>query len=244
MKSENKLLQIVAIGLVAIAVLFAAKLLFVGDSLQDTKTIQSQGTAEMISSPDQAEIYARIEVLKKTAEEAAEESKVKSDAVVTALKALEGVTVETTGYNIYKQEDWTQNGPVFKGYTATYSLKVTTTDFDLVGKTIDAAVQNGANMIDSVQFTLSKDAEEKVRGEALKRASENAKMKATSVAEGLGVELGDIVGVSESNFYAQPYYYAKAAEMVSSGRPAADLVIEPSSITVSASINVVYEIDD
>ncbi|HME86888.1 MAG TPA: SIMPL domain-containing protein, partial [Candidatus Nanoarchaeia archaeon] len=140
--------------------------------------------------------------------------------------------------------DYTQNGPVFKGYVASYSLKVTTKDFDQVGKIIDVAVANGANAIDSVQFTLSKELEEQVRSEALKKAGQTARMKAEATAEGLGVELGDIVGVSESSFYAQPYYYAKATEAVAAGRPAADLVIEPSTIQVSASLNVAYEIDD
>ena len=242
MKSDNKIFQIITIGVVLIAVLFVAKLMFLPENLSNVKTIQSQGTAETTAQPDQAEIYARIEVIRDTADLAASDSKAKSTAVVDAIKKFDGATVETTGYNINKKEDWTQDGPVFKGYVATYSLKVTTTDFNQVGKVIDAAVNNGANNIDSVQFTLSKNAEEKVRSETLKQAGENAKMKAQAVAEGLGVQLGDIVSVSESNFYAQPYYFAKATEAVSAGRPAADLTIEPSSITVTASINVAYKI--
>ncbi len=242
MKSDNKITQIITIGVVLIAVLFVAKLMFLPENLSNVKTIQSQGTAETTAQPDQAEIYARIEILRDTADLAASESKTKSNAVVDALKAFDGTTVETTGYNIYKKEDWTQDGPVFKGYVATYSLKVTTSDFDQVGKIIDAAVNNGANAIDSVQFTLSKDLEEKVRSEVLKKAGEVARMKAEATAAGLGVKLGEIVSVSEGGYYAPPFYYAKAVESIAEGRPAADLAIEPSTIQVSATINVAYKI--
>lgn len=239
---KNTITTIITIGVVLIAVLFVAKVLFVPEQLSDMKTIQAQGSAESISQPDQAEMYLRIEVLKDTADLAATESKAKSTAVVDAIKKFEGAVVETTNYNIYKKEDWTQDGPVFKGYVATYSLKVTTKNFDNVGKILDAAVNNGANGVDNVQFTLSKDAEEKVRSEVLKKAGEVARLKAEATAAGVGVKLGDIVSVSEGNFYAPPIYYARAMEAVSAGKATSDLAIEPSSITVTATINVAYKI--
>jgi len=239
---DNKIGQILVIGLVVLVLLVAAKYMFVPSRASDARTINAVGTAESTATPDQAEVYARIDVLKQTADEAAAESKTASNAVVEALKKFEGTKVETTGYNIYKREDWTENGSVFKGYVATYNLKVTTKDMAQVGKIIDAAVENGANGIDSVQFTLSKDLEEKVRAEVLKKAGETARMKAEATAAGIGVKLGNIVSVSESNFYMPPMYYAKAVEAVSSGGRAADLAIEPSSIQVSASLNVAYEI--
>jgi len=67
-------------------------------------------------------------------------------------------------------------------------------------------------------------------------------MKAAATAEGLGVKLGSLVAVSESNFYAPPFYYARAAESISMGEKAADLAIEPSSIQVSATITAVYKL--
>ncbi len=240
--AHKQIATIITIGIVVIAVLFAAKLLFVPERLDQTRVISSTGSSEIIASPDQAEAYLRVEILRDTAQAAADESKSVSTRVIDAVKKIEGAEVETTSYNIYKKEDYTPEGPVFKGYVATYSLKATTKKLADIGKIIDAAVANGANAVDNVQFTLSKDAEETIKKDVLKKASENAKEKAQAVADGLGVSLGAVVSVTESGYYAPPFIYAKAAETVAMGRPVSDLQIEPSKITVTATVTVTYKI--
>lgn len=234
---------VAAVGIMLIIIMFAAKwIFFPAGSIDKEKTITSTGSSEILAMPDQAEIYMRIEVLRQTTAEAASESKEKSDAVLKTLEEFKGAKAETTSYNIYKKEDWSEKGPVFKGYAATYSLKVTTKNFDETGKIIDQAVSKGVNLVDNVQFTLSKDEEERIRKDALKKAGENARQKAEAVAEGLGFKLGDIVSVSESNFYYPPIVFGKAVEAVEAGEKVADLKIQPMDITVSASVNVVYGI--
>ena len=236
---------LIIIGAVAlIAVLFVVKLLFF-PNINETpdRTVTSTGTAEITTQPDQSEVYFRIEILKQTADEAAQESKLKSNAVVDALKLMEGVKVETTSYNVWKKEDWSEKGSVFKGYVATYNLKATTKNFDIVGKIIDIAIANGANGIDNLQFTLTPEKESEVKKEALKKAGVDAKSKAEAIAEGVGLKLGDLVSVSSQDFYYPPIMYAKAAELSTAGADAIqrEIAIEPKDLQVSATINVVYE---
>ncbi|MBN2421470.1 SIMPL domain-containing protein [Candidatus Woesearchaeota archaeon] len=237
---KKEITTIATIAIAIIVVLFVAKLLFMPTT--GMRTITQTGTAEMTADPDEAQMYLGISILKDTADLAASEAKTKSAAVIDAIKKIEGTTVETTNYNIYEEKDWTDKGSVSKGFRASYDLKVTTANFDDVGKIIDAAVNNGANNVNSVQFTLSKTAEEKVRAEALKQAGANAKIKAEAAAEGLGVILGSIVGVSESGFYPRPYYDTKLVAAVQEGASTSNLAIEPTSIDVSASITVTYKL--
>lgn len=241
---KNQITTIVTIAIAIIAVLFVAKLLFVPENPYNGQTTTQTGESKTTIQPDLAESYLRIEVLKDTAEEASADAKAKYDAVATAMKNYEDVTFEVQSYNIYKKEDWTDKGPVFKGYTAAYSLKVSTKKLENIGKVIDSAVKNGVNGVDSVQFTLSTDAQEKVRSEVLKKATENAKMKAQAIADGLGMKLGSVVSVSESGYYARPYLYAKMADSVNMGGSAESAAVgmEPSSVDVTASISVTYKL--
>jgi uncharacterized protein len=234
--------NIIIAGIVLIIILFAAKLLFFPRDISQ-KTITSTGTAEIIANPDLAEIYATIEVLKDTAQEAEASSKEISDAVLEKAKSFDDLKVETLSYNIYKREDWTEKGSVFKGYTASYSLKLSTEDFKDIGEVIDSIVNAGVNRIDNIQFTISLDNEETIKARALKKATESARVKAEAIAEGLNVRLGKIVSVSESGFYPRPYMMEKAVADIEQGREASSLIFEPRDITVTATINVVYSIN-
>lgn len=246
--ADKNVTKSIIIGAVAlIAVLFVVKALFF-PNINDTpdRTITSTGTAELRTEPNQAEVDFNIEVLKPTAEEASNEAKKKSNAVISVLKSMEGVKVETISYNVWKKEDWTEDGSVFKGYVATYSLKATTSSFDNVGQIIDAAIDNGANGISNVQFTLTPEEEAKVKREALKKAGIDAKSKAEAIAEGVGLKLGDIVSVSSQDFYYPPIFYAKAAELsvaesVDAEAINREIMVEPKELTVTATISVVYE---
>ena len=246
--ADKNVTKSIIIGAVAlIVVLFVVKALFF-PNINDTpeRTITSTGTAEIRTEPNQAEVDFRIEVLKQTAQEAADEAKQKSNAVISVLKSMEDVKVETISYNVWKKEDWTEDGAVFRGYVATYTLKAKTSDFENVGRIIDAAIDNGANGIDNVQFTLTSEEEAKVKKEALKKAGEDAKGKAEAIAEGVGLDLGDIVSVSSQDFYYPPYIFAKGAELavadsVDAGAINREIMVEPKELTVTATISVVYE---
>ncbi len=227
-------------GIVIIAILIVIKFAFF-PQITSEKTITSTGTSEIIIMPDTGEVYARIEVLKETAKQAEEESKKISDLALTKAKEFDA-KIETLSYNLYKREDWTPNGTFFKGYIATYSLKISTQKLDQIGRIVDTIVSSGVNFIDNIQFTLSKDKENEIKREALKKAGEITRQKAEAIAEGLGFKLGKIVKVSESEFFYPPIMYAEAVAEIGQGRKAAELKFEPQEIKVTATLHVEYSI--
>lgn len=239
---NKSLTTIISVGVLIIVLLVAVKLIFPGLTGTEQNVISATGSSEIIAQPDQAEIYATIDIVKATADLASTAAGDISNKVIATLKTYDGAVVETQSYSVNEKIDYTSTGPVSKGYEATYSLKVTTKNFTDVGKMIDSAVANGA-LINNVQFTLSKDQENQIKKQVLSQATNDAKQKVESMASGAGAKLGALVSVSEGNYYFPgPMVFEKAVATAAAGQRASDLVIEPSSVTVTASVTVTYSI--
>lgn len=63
--------------------------------------------------------------------------------------------IETESYSIVPQYDYIEGRQVFKGYRVTNNLKITVRNVEEVGRIIDTAVANGANIVSSVNFVVS-----------------------------------------------------------------------------------------
>lgn len=208
-------------------------------------TISATGISQIKVLPDLAAVYLSIETLEDTADESKTENTIISNKVMDSLKGLglKDSDIETLNYNIYPEYDWSFNKQTLKGYKTVNSIKVKTTDFDLLGDIIDIAVSAGANRVDSIQFELSPEKESGAKKEALEKASRDAREKAEATARGLDLELGKIVSVSAQDYYYRPYPFfggGLLAEAQAAIKTAVD--INPQELETQATVNVVYEI--
>ncbi len=213
----------------------------VGCAQQEGNTINVQGDSELTVDPDQARVIAGISILKPSADEAQTEANRVINAILDGLKS-EGITednIETERLNLYEQKEWRDGKSESVGWRATQILNVKSTDLTNVGIIVDIAVSNGANQINNIMFELSEEKEQEYKNQALAEATKNAKSKAETIAESLGVTLGKIKSVSESNYYARPYMYAMAEAAGAKAVEEAATVL-PSDVTVTANINIVY----
>ena len=213
----------------------------VGCAQQEGNTINVQGDSELTVDPDQARVIAGISILKPSADEAQTEANRVINAILDGLKS-EGITednIETERLNLYEQKEWRDGKSESVGWRATQILNVKSTDLTNVGIIVDIAVSNGANQINNIMFELSEEKEQEYKNQALAEATKNAKSKAETIAESLGVTLGKIKSVSESNYYARPYMYAMAEATGAKAVEEAATVL-PSDVTVTANINIVY----
>ncbi len=242
--------------LVALAIMFAPKPAVKvttagqGSGQAQANTISVGGMAELTVSPDQAEIFIRIETDEPTANRAQEENARLTNTVRDALKKeynLDDDQIETSSYNLWPKQEWNSDTKRYTktGFTVQHVLKVTTDDIDKVGDMLDTAVQNGANGIDHVSFTLSDKLTKDVREQALGRAADNAHQKAKALAETLGVRLGSVSSVTENNYYYQPYDYmpVAAVDMAENSARSFKTDISPQDVDVRADLQVAYEID-
>jgi len=248
-KNNNTLMVVFIAGIILIAVILVlnqgqTKVVNVGNEQQNA--ISVSGNAKLEVEPDQAEVHVSVETSDEKADIAKNENARLSDNVIKALKS-EGINdedIETTSFYISPRYKWDNDNQeqILTGYTATNTLKVTTKDVDNAGKVIDTAVDNGATGIQNVNFGLSKEMQKEVFGEALISASRVARDKAESLANSLGVNLGKVVSVQESNFNFVPFDYAPRMELMESSKAGIPTQIEPGKVEVNAFVSVAYEI--
>jgi len=240
----------------AIAAILIAVLLFriagqkpsitVENNPEEMNAISVSGESEIEVMPDKAEVYVSIVTNSTSAKEAKDEaaeifSRVKSALLKAGIKAE---NIESNSYAITPIYEWNDifKRSDFKGYQVTHTIKVTTTEINKTGDIIDASVNAGANQIDSVAFDLSKELEKETYHEALTQAAALAKTKASSIADALGVKLGNVKTVSESSGYYTPYvnYYRSD---ISGSAEMAKSEIAPQKLTVTGMISVSYYIE-
>ncbi len=234
-------------GKTILALIMVAALFLVAGCVQipnnNDNTINVQGNAELTVDPDEAEVWVGASFVKDTAQEAQNEVNKIINDIIDGLR-YKGFTeddMETTQLSLREEYTWDEGKRESVGWRATQTLKVKTTDMNKVGIIVDVAVENGANQINNINFGLSEEKEQQHKKEALSKAAANAKEKAETIAESLGVKLGKIKTVTESNYYYAPYRYAMA-EVAGMDAVEEAAKVLPSDVTVTANIAIVYHV--
>jgi uncharacterized protein YggE len=140
-----------------------------------------------------------------------------------------------------QQRPGSSEAPRITGYTAANSISVTLENLTLIGRVVDAGLDNGANQLDGVQFQLKNDGP--VREQALKLAVEEAKGKAAAIAAALGVTMGPVLEVSESGVSVTPLGDRGGGSVAMlSARAAVATPVSPGQLIISAEVVLRYSI--
>ncbi|HYA34341.1 MAG TPA: SIMPL domain-containing protein [Candidatus Binataceae bacterium] len=209
----------------------------------ETPTIEVSGTGEVRAAPDVAFLSLQIETRATTAEQCSSRNAALVQKVVGELKNRLGDKgqVWTGDYSLspdYSQPEPHQK-PSIVGYVAQNSISVETGELSILGSLIDGAIATGANRINYLNFSIRDDT--KPRSEAIEKAANDAKAQAAALAGALGVKLKRVFKASTLP-QSRPIVpipgmaRAMAAE-------AAPTPIEPSQITVSATVMLTYELE-
>ena len=166
-------------------------------------SVSSRGEVKVV--PDRANIQISVQTRAATADAAAAENARKQKAVIDALRALkiDAKDIATTGYNVYPEQRYEPNKePVIVGYNVINTLSVELKSVDLVGRAIDAALANGANMINSLQFFASNT--DAARQEAIAIAVRKARSDADAAARAAGGTITGLLEINVGSYYAPP----------------------------------------
>lgn len=209
------------------------------------RVIRANGDAVVKTAPDRARVAVSVTTRAATAKEASEANARTSKAVLDKLRAAVAAPgeVKSGGYELTAEYDYNQGGsavrgPRLVGYVATNRFAVVSADLAGVGALIDAAVAAGANQIDSIAFFL--DDEDAARRQALLQAGRKAKAEAATIAESLGVALGDVLDASSSANVAPMQSYGREKALMAAPAAATDVV--PGSLEIDASVTVTFAI--
>lgn len=199
------------------------------------------GTAQVFASPDEATVRLGVLQQATTAQEAQSKANAVIQKLLTSLQGL-GITKENIQTSrmslqpVYSQPRPGEN-PRVSAYQAMNVLTVRLTDFDLVGKVIDAGTAAGVNNVEGIDFRLRNS--RGPRAAAYREAVADARAKADAIAQALGVKITGVYDVQADTGGFQPYMKTMDArmEMAAAGTP-----VEPGQMEVSVNVTIRYRI--
>lgn len=231
-------------GVIAVALI--GILAYSNFSSANTVTGNGQATIKVI--PDLVSVYFNVETKGTTSAEATSKNSDIVDKLTIELIKLGFASdeIQTMNFNVYPEYNYANGQQTIKGYAATHSIRVQmpTSDSGKIGSVIDTGVSAGAG-ISYINFELSTKKQNEYKAQALKAATEDAKIKAQAIASGLGKTLGRLVSVADTsfNYYPWPLYAsAGGAAMDASAAKAATTRITPGEQEVTASVTAAFKI--
>jgi uncharacterized protein YggE len=152
--------------------------------------------------------------------------------------------IRTVNFSVYSQ---TKPEPVPAGsaepaqinYTVDNTVSVTLRDPGKLGNLLQAALDKGANSVQSVTYSV--DDPSKAMDEARKKAMEDARSQATELATAASVQLGKVITVSENVSIPQPVYAAPSYGKGGGGAGA--VPTSAGMLEVQAQLTVVFAIE-
>jgi uncharacterized protein len=209
---------------------------------QASRTITVVGAGEVNLAPDIAHISIGAEARSSTVSEAKAETDRQIAAILSTLKELgiDDKDIQTSSYSIYYERQPVtfaaeKGAPAEEqgGYRVSSTLGVTIRDIDRVGEVLDAVVSAGANQVYGVSFTIAD--ETKWQAKARADAVADARARATELAGLSGVELGQVLSISEVVGITSGPVSLKMAERAGGG-------IAPGELELSTQIQVTFAI--
>jgi uncharacterized protein YggE len=228
------------IGLLGFSQPIAAAQTPVGTPLPRTITVVGEGKVKV--KPDIAQAGIGVEVINADVKQASDEAAATMQKIVDALKA-QGVAendIQTSYFNIWLERPYAPDGSQSNQtiYHVSNTVNVTIRDLSKVTTTLGAAIEAGANTINSITFNVADPTES--QSQARQQAVDDAKAKAQELAGLNGVTLGEVVSVSEVVQGAVPLFdTASYAQGVGGGGVGP---ISPGEIEVTAHLQVSYGI--
>lgn len=217
-------------------------------SLKEQRSyISVSGNATESFAPDTAILVLSIETTAKTAQEAVSDNAKKADAVMAKLKGMlnqsQGDSIKTTSYSLQPVWEWhdSKKKNYLTGYRAHNEITILTKQVKNVGNIIDAAVNSGANQIQSINFTLENKND--ACNKAISKAATFAKVQAETLVSALGVRITGIKNASTScgGFETPRNYMMKSFGGVAA--EAAPTPVEAGEVKLNANVNVEYYIE-
>lgn len=206
------------------------------------RLITVTGEGQVAATPDMATVSLGVTSEAKTSAEAMAANSAQMQMMLDSLTAagIAAKDVQTNGLSLsprWSQQNANTGEREINGFIARNSVMVRVRELALLSDILGASVDQGANQLNGLSFGLS-DPKEKTDA-ARRDAVIDARAKAMLYAEAAGVELGDVVSISEQGAYTPRPMMMESAAMARDSVPVAE-----GEVTVSATVTMVYEIAD
>ena len=208
----------------------------------DGTLLSVSAQAEARRVPDVATLSTGVVTRAADANAAMRANAEQMDKVMAAIRdaGIAERDTQTTGVNLNPDYRYEENkAPVITGYQASNTVSIKVRDLAKLGKVLDALVAGGANQVNGPSFEI--DEPEAVYDEARQAALKKAQARAEMYAKSLGLQVRRIVSISEGGGFRPPVPMPMMA-MAARGKAEADTAISPGETTLSANLDVVFEL--
>jgi len=206
-------------------------------------TISVSGMGRTSVTPDRVTFNVSVQTVGQTVDEAVNENNTKVKEVIAALKKA-GATdrdIRTSNFTIYPQQDYQQGKlPRILGYNVSNSVTVTRPNPAEASKLLQAAINAGVNQSSGLNFEVSDPA--RGRDAGLKAAFDDAKAKATLLAQAAGRTLGPAIMISEGGNAGGPPPRPYPMAMQAKAEAVSEVPVEAGSQENSYTVSVVFEL--
>ncbi len=189
---------------------------------QNNNQVSITGQGKVKYQPDTANITLGVQVDKVAkADEALSILNERVNKIISSVKNLgiEGDKIKNQNYSLYPAYDYANGANNLVGYNANQQIIIEVAEvdknFSLLNQVIAESAKAGANQVVGISFSSSNI--ENLKQEARLLAIADAKNKAKSVSEAMGVSLGDLAGWWENTISPSPYYDYSYAGMGGGG---------------------------
>ena len=247
MESKTALSAVLVAGLLVAAGVAGATVLGAGPASAsqptDSKSITVSASGDVEATPDQAVVRVAVTATGNDSTTVREELASNVESVRDALVeyGIPAENIRTAHFDMRQERDHTPQGTEIGDYRGIHALEITTSDTEAAGEIIDLAVDNGADQIDGVSFTLSDEKREELHNDALESAMENADTRADTLASASGLSVTSVHSIHSADTGYRPYRM-ETAYVTADGAAAAGggTSVESGPVTVTADVRVTY----
>lgn len=254
-EETKKVFRWVWVVLVILAVFLAVETLGSLKNLKDTgpanNTISVTGEGEAFAIPDVATFNFTVSADAASVSAAQSQVTERMDTILAGLTdmGIEERDIKTTNYSVWPKYVYDQaictnsfcppSRQRQDGYTANHSVSIKVRNTESAGEALALAGEGGATGLSGISFTL--DDPDKVIEEARAAAIEDARGKAETLSESLGVKLVRVVSFQDSTGNGVIPYLSESRDLVqTAGAPAPTIPIGEDKTEIT--VTVVYEI--
>ena len=242
---RQRVLMVVAVVVVAalVAVACGGGDTIVNPGSSAVTGISVSGTGRATAEPDLVLLQLGIEVERSTVAAAREDAAASQQAILDALQAngVDEDDIQTVQLSVGTRYDYSSdNERVLRGYNVSNVVSITLRGVEGASAVIDAAIAAGGNnvVVRDIAFAIEDPTE--LREAARRDAVEDARERASQLAEAAGIKLGRPISIVESGFtpFQQRGVDDAAFDQADTATP-----IQAGELEILVRVNILYAIE-
>jgi len=207
------------------------------------EAVTVSGTGRATVTPDRFSFTVGVQTVAPTVDAAVAENSKRVASVIAALKraGAQDKDIQTSQFSIYPQQTYQEGKlPVIAGYQVSNNITFRSDKVSEAGRMLGIGVAAGVNNSSGINFEVSDPA--RGRDQGLRAAFDDARAKASLLAQAAGRTLGRAVMISEGVQSAPPPMPYQRAMVMEAKLESSDVPIEAGTQEVTYTVTASFQL--